>query len=80
MGKMHSSTFQYLKPSPQQIAEMSAVRVGFEAIYATIDAFVPEGRYKAMAISKLEEAAMFANKGVTRDSDGTPREGAEVIS
>ena len=47
-------------------------------VYAAVNAEVPDGRYKSLAITALKESAMWANKGVTRESDGTPRPGAVV--
>jgi hypothetical protein len=75
---MHQSTFQYLAPSDEQKATMAKVRAAYEVIYAAVNAEVPDGRYKSLAITALEESAMWANKGVTRESDGTPRPGAVV--
>lgn len=77
---MHPSTFRYLKPSPDQLATMEQTRSGFEEIAKVVEANVPEGRYKALTLTKIEEAAMFANKGITRASDGTPLDGAVVES
>jgi hypothetical protein len=78
MGKMHQSTFQYLRPSDEQVETMTVVRRAFERIYAHVDALVPEGRYKALTITALEQAAMWANKGITRESDGAPRPSATI--
>jgi hypothetical protein len=75
---MHPSTFQYLKPSAQQLKLMEHLREEVAHLYAEIDKHMPEGRYKSLAITKLEECAMFVNKGITREGDGTPREGASV--
>ncbi|MBC5825636.1 MAG: hypothetical protein GIX02_12605 [Candidatus Eremiobacteraeota bacterium] len=38
-----------------------------------IELGVPAGRYRALALTALEESAMWANKGVIHDSDGGPR-------
>jgi hypothetical protein len=75
---MHPSTFQYLQPSPKQIETMTALRKAFERLQFELEALVPDGRYKSLAVTKLEECAMHANKGIMRDSDGTPREGATL--
>lgn len=74
---MHTSLFQYLKPSDAQIKDMAVLREAYLILYQAVNA-MPAGRYKSLAITALEESAMWANKGVTRDSDGTPREGAVV--
>lgn len=70
---MHPTTFDYLKPTPQQLHTMEGVRGAYKALFDLVEQAVPPGRYKALAISALEESAMWANKGITRDSDGTPR-------
>ena len=75
---LHETSFQYLRPSPEQIIVMGDVRKAYEVLYAAIDELVPEGRYKSLAITELEASAMFANKGIVRYSDGEPREGAVV--
>ncbi len=72
---MHPSLFGYLKPSTEQLQRMEAVRQAYADLYAILNA-TPAGRYRSLAITALEESAMWANKGITRDSDGTPREGA----
>ena len=74
---MHGSTMQYLAPTPEQKAKMGEVRAAYTALMGTLDA-LPKSRYQSLALTALEESAMWANKGITRDSDGTPREGAKV--
>lgn len=75
---MHSTTFDYLKPSESQLKQMERVRAAYGVLAGAILADVPEGRYRALAITALEESAMWANKGITRDSNGAPRDGATV--
>jgi hypothetical protein len=72
---MHPSTFEYLKPSEDQIERMALMRQAYAKMMHMVTVTIPDGRYKALAITSLEESAMWANKGVTRDSDGTPRNG-----
>jgi hypothetical protein len=69
---------QYLKPSEQQLASMACVRETFANALKIIEDHVPDSRYKSLTVTALEEAAMWANKGITRNSDGSPREGALV--
>jgi hypothetical protein len=76
---MHESTFSYLAPTERQQEDMQLMRVQFANLAAIIEAVVPEGRYKSLTITKLEETAMFCNKAITRESDGTPRDGAKVL-
>jgi hypothetical protein len=77
MPKMHPSIFEYLRPSPDQITCMNLMREAYAKMMDMVAVSVPDGRYKALAITSLEESAMWANKGVTRESDGTPREVAQ---
>lgn len=42
--------------------EIKAQAVGMEALFAS----VPEGRYKSMALTALEESVMWAVKGLTQ--------------
>lgn len=75
---MHASTMEYLKPSEDQLKTMAAARKVFAQALADLDILLPAGRYKSLAITELEASAMWANKAITRDSDGTPRPGAVV--
>lgn len=74
---MHSSTFEYLKPSKEQLAEMAFMRKAYADLYEELNK-TPNGEYKVLAIRALEESAMWCNKGITRHSNGTPRDGATV--
>ena len=74
---MHESTMQYLAPTAEQKAKMAEVRSAYTGLMKTLDA-LPKSRYQSLALTALEESAMWANKGITRDSDGTPRDGAKV--
>lgn len=70
---MHYSTMEYLKPTPAQLDTMDFFRRGFTSILESLEASVPEGRYRSLAITALEESCMWAMKAITRESDGTPR-------
>ena len=41
------------------------IKLYAEALYTEIVAYVPEGREKSIAKTKLEEAVMWAVKGIT---------------
>jgi hypothetical protein len=70
---LHPTTFEYLKPTDAQLQAMEQMRACFRDIAEFLDSRLPQGRYKALVMTALEEAAMWANKSVTRDADGTPR-------
>jgi hypothetical protein len=70
---MHSSTFEYLKPTDQQIEQMSNARVACANCAIELQLSVPDGPDKTYLLRKLREVAMWANVAITRNPDGTPR-------
>lgn len=42
----------------------------YEKLLESIDEYCPDGRYKSIAITKLEEVAMFATKSISHEWDG----------
>ena len=70
---MHSSTFEYIKPTEEQIAQMAKVRQATAEYAAILLIAVPDGPDKTYLLRKLREVAMWANASITRLSDGTPR-------
>lgn len=70
---MHSSTFEYLKPTEAQIEQMAKVREATATYAAVILANVPEGPDRTYMIRHLREVAMWGNVAITRQPDGTPR-------
>lgn len=70
---MHPSTFEYLKPTDQQIEQMKLVREA-AAIYCKIlETLLPDGPDKTFIIRAHRSNAMWANVSITRYPDGTPR-------
>lgn len=59
------ATLQYVKPTDEQLKTMQAFRDRMEDLYNDIKTEVPEGRGKALALTKLEESAMWLNKAIT---------------
>jgi hypothetical protein len=70
---MHASTFEYLKPTDEQLATMAEVRQNFKDFVETIESDIPDGPDKTYLIRKLRECAMWANVAITRQPDGSPR-------
>jgi len=70
---MHDSTFQYLKPTDDQIETMAKVRGDFASCAKAVEALVPDGPDKTYLLRKLREVAMWANIAITRQPDGSPR-------
>ncbi len=70
---MHSSTFEYLKPTDDQIETMAKVRGDAASFAKTLEALLPDGPDKTYALRKFREVSMWANIAITRQPDGSPR-------
>lgn len=70
---MHPSTYEYLKPTEEQIATMGKLREAAAAYGAALEELLPDGPDKTFAIRAHRSNAMWANVAVTRHPDGTPR-------
>ena len=70
---LHKTTFEYLKPTDQQLMDMATMREAFGSFVAFVDAQLPDGADKTYVMRKLRECAMWANVAITREADGTPR-------
>lgn len=63
-------TFDHTAPTGNMFDRYALLRNGFDSLEDFINQCVPPGRERSLAITKLEECAMWANKGVSRgDSD-----------
>ena len=71
---LHPSTFEYLKPTDEQIAKMATLRAAAKAYADVLDAELPDGPDKTFVIRAHRSNAMWVNVAVTRLPDGTPRE------
>jgi len=70
---LHSSTFEYLKPTDEQIEAMATLRQASKVYADRIDAVLPDGPDKTYILRRIRETAMWINVAVTREADGTPR-------
>lgn len=70
---MHPSTFEYLKPTDEQIEIMARVREAAKTFSEVLTDELPDGPDKTYAIRKLRELSMWANVTITRQPDGSPR-------
>ena len=57
-------SFQYVKPTDEQVVLMQNFRDKFEALAREIET-LPRGRGQSLALTKLEESAFWLNKGIT---------------
>jgi hypothetical protein len=71
--QLHSSTFEYLKPTDAQVETMAGLREAAAQYAAVLDEHLPEGPDKTYILRRVRETAMWVNVAVTRDADGTPR-------
>ena len=71
---MHPSTFEYLKPTDEQIERMSKVRNAARIYNEILEQVLPDGPDKTYIIRNHRSNAMWANVAITRLPDGTPRE------
>lgn len=70
---MHPSTYEYLKPTDQQIEQMARVRAAAKAYSDVLEAELPDGPDKTFVIRNHRSNAMWANVAITRQPDGAPR-------
>lgn len=71
---MHPSTFEYLKPTEDQIEKMNKVRQAAKEYCDILEACLPDGPDKTFIIRNHRSNAMWVNVCITRLPDGTPRE------
>lgn len=71
---MHPSTYEYLKPTDEQMAQMAKVREAAKVYGEALEANLPDGPDKTFVIRGHRSNAMWANVAITRQPDGTPRQ------
>jgi hypothetical protein len=69
---LHGSTFDYLKPSNEQIDIMDRLRKAARQYALILEHELPDGADKTHLLRKLREVAMWANIAATRNADGSP--------
>jgi hypothetical protein len=70
---MHPSTYEYLKPTEEQVEQMAAVRAAAKAYSDILEQVLPDGPDKTFVIRAHRANAMWANVAITRQPDGAPR-------
>lgn len=70
---MDKSTFEYLKPTDEQLEQMQMARDAASAHARLLIAVLPDGPDKIYVLRLLRTAAMWANIAITRHPDGSPR-------
>ena len=70
---LHDSTFEYLKPTDEQIEKMATLRAAAKTYADALDAALPDGPDKTYILRAHRQNAMWVNVAVTRHPDGTPR-------
>lgn len=64
-------TFQYIKPTDEQMTTMQLFRDKYEALFNEIKV-LPPSRGLSLAITKLEESAMWLNKSIIQNDQFNP--------
>jgi hypothetical protein len=62
MGE-EKNPFEYQAPTPEQVEKITEVRNSCKALYELLLSLSPS-REKSLAITKLEEVSMWANKSI----------------
>mgnify|MGYP003352870444 CR=1 FL=1 len=70
---MHTTTFDYLKPTDEQLARMQRVREAAKAYADVLEAELPDGPDKTFTLRNHRTTGMWANVAITRQPDGSPR-------
>lgn len=70
---LHASTYEYLKPTDDQLARMARVRAAAKAYSDILDVELPDGPDKTFVLRAHRSNAMWANVALTRQPDGAPR-------
>lgn len=72
---MIEKTYAYHKPSQQGIDKIKTLREAFSSLHNLVKETAPETRERAVAVTNLEQAAMWAIKAVVcNDPESTLEE------
>jgi hypothetical protein len=72
--KLHHSTFDYLRPTDEQVSIMAGAREATRQYADTLEKLIPDGPDKTYLLRKVRECGMWANVAITRQADGSPRQ------
>ena len=65
MNKELQNRFAYHPPrNPEEIRQHGEIRERFKDLVTHLDDMLPDGREKALVITKLQEAQMWANAAI----------------
>lgn len=67
MNDKIENAFTYHPPQPGQPEKYSRLRDEAKSFARTIDVLCPDSREKSLALTKLEEAVMWANAAIARN-------------
>ena len=70
---LHPGTFDYLKPTDDQLRTMEMARKSTRTYADALEALLPDGPDKTYVLRKVREIGMWANVAITRHYDGSPR-------
>ena len=70
---LHKTTFEYLKPTDEQISQMAQAREAARVYGEALDKLLPDGPDKTFVLRAHRSNAMWVNVAITRQPDGTPR-------
>jgi hypothetical protein len=71
--RLHPSTYEYLRPSEEQLELMSRLRQAARTFSEVLENLLPDGPDKTFVLRAHRANAMWANVAITRLADGTPR-------
>ena len=70
---MDTTTYNYIKPTDEQVARMERVREAAKAFSEVLERELPDGPDKTFVIRNHRTTGMWANVSITRQPDGSPR-------